>query len=94
MNHHWRTFKGQCAPCGVKYDYITHLEFSKMESDFLLEKMKVSQDTYIPGKYSWSPAGRDEEKWSSIPRGTAKRIYKHFYVDFLLFGYSPDVVKR
>ena len=48
--------------------------------------------THIPGKYSWSPAGQDEEHWSSIPRRTVENIYKHYYADFLLFGYSPQEV--
>ena len=25
MNHHWRTLYGQCAPCALEYEYITHL---------------------------------------------------------------------
>ena len=50
--------------------------------------------THIPGEYSWSPAGRDENHWSSIPRQTVENIYKHYYADFLLFGYSPQEVLR
>jgi hypothetical protein len=52
----------------------------------------VNNLTHIPGKYSWSPAERDEEHWSSIPRRTVENIYKHYYADFLLFGYSPQEV--
>ena len=63
-----------------------------MEWNFLLEKLKVADVTYIPGKYEWSPATKDEQQWSTIPRGTAELIYKHYYADFVLFGYSPDEV--
>ena len=31
-------------------------------------------------------------KKSTIPRGTAELIYKHYYADFVLFGYSPEEV--
>ena len=48
--------------------------------------------THIPAEYSWSSAGRDENHWSSIPRQTVENIYKHYYADFLLFGYSPQEV--
>lgn len=94
MNHHWRTLYLQCAPCLVQYDYITHLEFSSIESTYLLEEMKVNDLTHIPGKYSWSPAGRDEEHWGTIPRRTAEDIYRHYYADIILFGYSPKDILR
>ena len=29
---------------------------------------------------------------TSTIRGTAELIYKHYYADFVLFGYSPDEV--
>ena len=38
--------------------------------------------THIAGRYSWSPAGQDELRWQSIPRGTAIKIYKHYFADF------------
>ena len=66
--------------------------------------------THIAGRYSWSPAGQDELRWQSIPRGTAIKIYKHYFADFgehqkvsetflndfnsVLFGYSPDDVEE
>ena len=94
MNHHWRTFHHLCSPCALEYDFITHLESSQLESPFILKKLKVDHKTYIPGKYSWSPAGRDEERWSNIPRGTAEQIYRHYYADIVLFGYSPKEIQR
>jgi len=36
----------------------------------------------MAGRYSWSPAGQDELRWQSIPRGTAIKIYKHYFADF------------
>ncbi|CAG5090180.1 Oidioi.mRNA.OKI2018_I69.PAR.g12491.t1.cds [Oikopleura dioica] len=92
MNHHWRTLYGQCAPCAVEYEYIIHLEESLYETPYLLKRLGVNEQTHVPGKYSWSPAGREEMKWSSVPRLTAEKIYQHYYADFVLFGYSPDEV--
>jgi hypothetical protein len=105
MNHHWRTLYGQCGPCAVEYEYITHLgtplseifiylflEESLFETPYLLKRLGVDKQTHIPGKYSWSPAGREEMKWSTVPRVTAEKIYQHYFVDFVLFGYSPDEV--
>ena len=50
--------------------------------------------THIAGKYSSSPAGRDEENWNNIPRRTAEDIYRHYYIDIVLFGYSPRDIQR
>ena len=45
-------------------------------------EFKKENITHIEGRYSWSPAGRDELRWQSIPRGTAIKIYKHYFADF------------
>ena len=42
----------------------------------------IENITHIAGRYSWSPAGQDELRWQSIPRGTAIKIYKHYFADF------------
>ena len=100
----------QCNICNINYDYITHLENSNEESSFLLRKMKIDNLTRVAGKYSWSPAGKDEIRWSTIPRNTTIQIYKHYFIDFgwyrsqwwclvdfifsVTFGYSPEMVKR
>ena len=60
----------------IKYNYITHLEESSTEWKYLLHKMRVDSLTYIPERYEWSPAKKDELLWSTIPRKTAEKIYK------------------
>ena len=72
----------QCNICNINYDYITHLENSNEEASFLLRKMKIENLTRVAGKYSWSPAGKDEIRWSTIPRNTTIQIYKHYFIDF------------
>ena len=70
--------------------------------------MHVDKETYVPGKYSWSPAGKDELRWQTIPRQSVISVYKHYFADFgkifyfsisiftmnfsVLFGYSPEDV--
>ena len=44
--------------------------------------------THIAERYSWSPAGQDELRWQSIPRGTAVKIYKHYFADFGQYSYQ------
>ena len=64
----FQTTYQQCSPCQLKYQFVTHLEESAIEWNFLLEKLKVADVTYIPGKYEWSPATKDEAQWHTIPR--------------------------
>ena len=44
--------------------------------------MHVEKETYVPGKYSWSPAGKDELRWQTIPRQSVISVYKHYFADF------------
>ena len=108
MNHHWRSQYHQCRLCNLEYDYITHLEDSNHEANFILRKLGVENLTQIPPKYSWSPASQDEMHWQSIPRNTIIDIYRHYFADFgksshfnsnlisfsVLLGYSPSLVER
>ena len=46
---------------------------------------KKENITHLAGRYAWSPTGKDELRWQTIPRKTAIEIYKHYFVDFGLF---------
>ena len=46
-DHHWRSQFNQCRICNLDYDLITHLEKSEDEVDFILEKLKVENLTYV-----------------------------------------------
>ena len=94
MNHHWRSQFQQCRLCSLEYDYITHLEASQYEANFILRKLGVENTTEIPGKYAWSPIGKDESHWKSIPRTTTIEIYRHYFADFgkLLSKQNPTEI--
>ena len=82
MNHHWKQQANQCRVCHLSYKYILHLEKSYEENPFVLKKLQNENKTYVPGRYSWSPASKDETNWQTIPRRSAIRIYKHYFADF------------
>ena len=46
-DHHWRSQFNQCRICNLDYDLITHLENSEDEVDFILEKLRVENLTYV-----------------------------------------------
>ena len=94
MNFHWTSTFSQCNPCAIDYNIITHLENSAEESVAIMEMLGLRANVKLGEKYAWSPAIADELKWQSVPRATAKKIYRHYYLDFVLFGYSPDEVMK
>ncbi|CAG5110783.1 Oidioi.mRNA.OKI2018_I69.chr2.g5147.t1.cds [Oikopleura dioica] len=106
MNHHWTTIFNLCSPCAIKYELITHLENSKEEIPKILELINLSE-LEIGGQYSLEEgkegangAGKDHERrqdelhWSKIPRKTVEELYRHFYLDFVIFGYSTEDVAK
>ena len=87
----------------MNYSLITHLEKSEEEIDPLLKILNLSGKIHIAGQFNWEDNRRvqtkverapDELHWKNVPRETAKLIYKHFFLDFVLFGYSSEDVLR
>ena len=44
MNYHWTSQFHQCRICNVDYQYITHLENSIDEADFIFQRLKIGKD--------------------------------------------------
>ena len=86
MDYHWRSQFHCCRLCEVDYEFVTHLEESSTEINFILKNLKIENLTSIAGQYSWSPAGSDYNRWQTIPRKTTIDIYRHYFADFVLFG--------
>ena len=103
MNGHWGTLFRQCSACALNFSLITHLENSKKEIPFLLEKINLKNEINVGGQYTWNGTKRileesdrppDELHWQNVPKETAKLIYKHYYLDFIIFGYSTEEVLK
>lgn len=101
-NDHWMTAFNLCSACAMNYTIITHLENSENEIKPLLERIGLA-NLKIGDQYNWINDTRikseikrppDELHWRNVPRETAKLIYKHFFLDFIVFGYTTDDVLR
>lgn len=86
----------------MNYTIITHLENSENEIKPLLERIGLA-NLKIGDQYNWINDTRikseikrppEELHWRNVPRETAKLIYKHFFLDFIVFGYTTDDVLR
>ena len=68
------------------------LNIKKDENPAVLRKIGIDDIIQIKSAYSWSPAEKDELKWTTIPRSTAVKAYQKYFADFVIFGYSIDDV--
>ena len=99
QNHHWRSLYWSCRPCHMKYEYITQIENAEAESNFVFEALKFN--THLPADHSSSSLKSKvktkkklttSERYASIPIKTMIDIYRQYYLDFVVFGFSADSV--
>lgn len=99
QNHHWRSLYWLCRPCHMKYEYITRIENAKAESEFIFEK--IGFNTHLPPNHGSSTLKSSSaqkrkpttaENYKEIPVKTIIDIYRKYYLDFVLFGFSAETV--
>ena len=105
-NPHWETIHSRCSPCAMDFNLITHLEKSEEEIDTLLKEIGLFGKIKISSKYNWANKKHhmtkkepeeqetirapDEAHWKDVPKQTAIEIYKHYFLHFVIFGYSTQ----
>lgn len=93
QNRHWQPIYYLCSPCHFKYSMTTQLE--NIDDDFEKVFDKLNMDAPdLRGQYGGSPlkSAPEEYYYSKISRETVKRVYMHYYLDFVLLGYTPQHV--
>ena len=101
-NHHWRSLFWLCRPCQLKYEYITRIENAEVESNFVFNALNFNtylpndhgssmlKNTWMKGKTTQKPT--TAERYKSVPIKTIIDIYRKYYLDFVVFGFSADSV--
>ncbi|CAG5090865.1 Oidioi.mRNA.OKI2018_I69.PAR.g12741.t1.cds [Oikopleura dioica] len=92
FDYHWKTMDFECSPCFVDYTIVTKQETSATDAKFVTERAHLQGLTHLPGQYSDSPLLSSGliDFYRDIPEDIIKKLYKIYFVDFLLFGYSID----
>ncbi|CAG5091508.1 Oidioi.mRNA.OKI2018_I69.PAR.g13084.t1.cds [Oikopleura dioica] len=92
FDYHWKTMDFECSPCFVDYTIVTKQETSSTDAEFVTECAQLKGLTHLPGQYSDSPLLSSGliDFYKDIPEEIIKKLYKIYFVDFLLFGYSID----
>ncbi|CAG5091510.1 Oidioi.mRNA.OKI2018_I69.PAR.g13086.t1.cds [Oikopleura dioica] len=82
----------ECSPCFVDYTIVTKQETSSTDTEFVTERAQLKGLTHLPGQYSDSPLLSSGliDFYKDIPEEIIKKLYKIYFVDFLLFGYAID----
>ena len=79
-------------PCQMQYDVIVQQETSASDADFFTEFKNLEDKTHLPGQYKDSPLLSSSlvDQYRGLPRSLIEKLYKIYFYDFLLFGYSID----
>jgi len=94
-NRHWRSTYFHCSPCHFPYEVITHLE--TIDEDFPEVWERLGHEMpHMRDQYKQSPTKSNDASfyYSSISSEIVKQLYISYYQDFVLFGYSPELVKE
>jgi len=91
-DYHWQSITYQCMPCSMQYDVIVQQETSASDAEFFTEFKNLEDKTHLPGQYKDSPLLSSSlvDQYRGLPRSLIEKLYKIYFYDFLLFGYSID----
>ena len=93
LNRHWKSISSLCQPCRFAYDYIMDISFAKDDSEYVFQQLDF--DAKLPIFHSSSKSSNKplEDYYKNIPKELIKKLYAKYFLDFVLFGFSPDSVQ-
>ena len=93
LNRHWKSISSMCQPCRFAYDYIMDISFATEDSEYVFQQLNF--DAKLPTFHTSSKASKKplEDYYKNIPKVLIKKLYAKYFLDFILFGFSPDSVQ-
>ena len=93
LNRHWQSIAYLCQPCRFAYDYIMDIENANEDSEYVFQQLDF--DAKLPHFHQSSKSTKKslEDYYKNIPKALIKKLYAKYFLDFVLFGFSPDSVK-
>ena len=93
---HWQSISLRCQPCRFAYDFILDIQAAAEDSESVFSQLNFN--TSLPSFHSSSKNGSStkplEDYYKNIPKALIKKIYSKYYLDFVLFGFSPASVRN
>lgn len=98
-NEHWERFHILCNPCLINYDFIGKLETIERDSQFILDKLSLSEWIKMPSRSELKYATEltnsyMEQFYGNISRHSLVQLFKKYHADFLIFNYTVPLVIR
>jgi len=91
LNVHFRSQSAICQQCSIKYDYITHQESASSEFDWLMARTRLSNRRSLAYHAAHYNLETLSAQFAQIPVDLLHKLYRYFYIDFVSFGFSPDI---
>ena len=91
---HWAPVYSFCNPCQVNINTIAKVETMDEDTEYILQKIKVSKGRIDMSKKNQAPDGKSASDVAngflkSIGSSLYAKILKLYIVDFDIFGYVP-----
>ena len=69
-----------------------HKENAKAESVWLLDRLNLTGITHFGNQYKTHT--QSVHQWMELDQRIIQRLYRHYWLDFILLGYDTALVKR
>ncbi|XP_071537171.1 carbohydrate sulfotransferase 11-like [Panulirus ornatus] len=95
---HWQPLHDRCAPCDIQYDVIAKVETFAEDEKYLSQLMglplKHTEFSRLHIARGTPTADFTRTYFSTLSNSERDKVFRAFYYDFLLFGYSYDMFFR
>ena len=92
MDDHWIPYIANCALCNIEYSAVAKLENIQEDLQFIGQMAGIEFEMIqINPSSGGSTSELAREYFSQLKKDDVKKLYELYKIDFLMFGYSPDV---
>ena len=66
------------------------MEYAASDTAEVIDILKVKNQTHFGTFYTHEGTSESTEHWESVSKDVLRGIYRHYWLDFILLGYSLD----
>ena len=90
--HHWIPVTDHCGLCEIDWILLLHQEEAKTEYGWLTNSwLNVGNKTHFGSEYTHQEA--NDVPWNQLTKNQILNLYRFYYLDFILLGYSVSDVE-
>ncbi|XP_070579859.1 carbohydrate sulfotransferase 11-like [Ptychodera flava] len=88
IDRHWMTYTSSCEPCQITYDFFGKFDTLQPDINYISDKINVTLDFVTTTTHATGSSSRISGFYSLLTKEQILGLYKMYYSDFMLFGYS------